>query len=230
MSRNYPGGIRLTQRDYEALGCLTNLRVVRLDDLACLLAHIAGNPLPLGIRTTRDVVNRWVDCGYANTHRNPRGGLCLVTVTLVGARLTSPFPTSTQEQPGVSQQPVGLPAWRDIPHDVTVAAVAVWLVSTKRCQWRGVASVREQLPAGAHLSDGAVVTQSGHRMALEVERHAKSRMRWRENLASLLDQWDQTLYFAPLSVQRSLTVWLNTNLPPQEVARVHVFALGELAR
>lgn len=232
MSKQYPGGIRLTQRDHQALAYLTHLRAVRLDDLAKLLAKLGGRGGQLGVRTTRDIVSRWVACGYASTHDNPRGGLCVVTLTKSGADLVTRLGAHDPERKAepVARPLTGLPAWRDIPHDLTVSAVAVWLITEKQCWWRGVAGVREQLPFGAHLPDGVAGVPNGVTMAIEVERHAKSRERWRENIGQLIDQWDMAVYFAPEAVQRSLMVWVGEHLPERDAARVRILNVGELAR
>ncbi|MEI6623422.1 MAG: hypothetical protein WCP28_16100 [Actinomycetes bacterium] len=216
--------VRLNQRDYETIGTLADLRAIRLDDLASLLATYGNRSGPLGERTTRAIVARWVRLELAGTHPNPRGGLGIVSISKNGATLAR---LSDDRPPGV---PTGLPAWRDLPHDLTTAAVAVSLISAHRCAWTGVATVRAQLPHGTHLPDGVATTTKGRTIAIEVERTAKSGTRWREYISENLERWQFIAYYGAPSVAKALRTWLPENLPTQDAQRVRVYDLGGWAR
>lgn len=216
--------VRLTDRDHQALGLLADVRTMRLDDAGLLLAHLAGRTEPLGLRTTRDIIARWVRAGLAETHPNPRGGLGLVAITHSGARHARHFDDRPPEVPA------GLPPWRDLPHDVTVAAVAVHLVTTSGVRWRGLATVRAEQPPGSHLPDGVAVTPSGATVACEIERTAKATERWRDYITWSLSQWDRVAYWTTPSVGKSLRTWVQANLVADDAARVGVRDLGGLAR
>ena len=70
---------RLTSRDRTALDVVAALRAVRLDDVALLLAGLAGRPkIALGARTTRDVVARWQALGYVRLTPYPGSGPAIV--------------------------------------------------------------------------------------------------------------------------------------------------------
>ena len=216
--------VRLNDRDHQALGVLADVRAMRLDDAGLLLAHLGGRAEPLGVRTTRDIVARWVRAHLAETHANPRGGLGLVAITHAGARQARQFDDRPPEVPA------GLPPWRDLPHDLTVAAVAVHLVTTTGVRWRGLATVRAEQPPGSHLPDGVALTPTGATVACEIERTAKAAERWRDYINWSLSQWDRVAYWTTPSVGKALRSWVATNLVPADAARVGVRDLGGLAR
>ncbi len=221
--------MRLTERDLVALSHLAELRAARLDDVARLLGHLGPRKFPVGERTARDIVARWRALGLAAFHPNPRGGLGIVTIERAGLRALGPGARGGDTFV-VSELPTGLPAWRDIPHDLSVAAVAAQLICDHGCQWVGETTARSALPAGAHRPDGVATTQDGQRVAIEVERHTKSGKRWRENITGLLTTWDLAAYYAAPTVVGALSQWLPNNLTPTDLARVRVIRLGEAGR
>lgn len=218
--------VQYQPRDYKALATLADVRAMRMDDMARLLAHFGDREKPLHIRTTRDIQDRWLHEGHITTHRNLRGGLGLIAITRKGVQNVK------HEGTRPIDTPVGLPAWRDLPHDLTVAAVATTLICS-HYRWRGVATVRAEAAAaaaaGTHLPDGVAVKNGVH-IACEIERTAKSASRWQDNIGYSLSQWHQVAYFASPTVTKSLAAWANLNLAQSDRARVHIRPIAGDAR
>lgn len=224
----------LNYRDNKALQVLAELRAARLDDLAKLLAFLGEDQEKqrLGERTTRGIVARWQALGLVSTHTNPRGGLAIVAVEKGGCRYAEAQLRASRETfcCDAMALPTGLPPWRDLPHDLTVGAVAVELVARRDCTWLGETTTRANLPPGTHRPDGVAITASGATVAVEIERHTKSRKRWRENVGQLLAHCDRAVYFCPENVAHSLGSWLSDNLVAGDLRRVVVTGLEGLHR
>lgn len=208
--------VRLNDRDRRALTLVARLQVVTLDDLAVLLAYLGGKPGALGTRTTRDIVNRWQAVGLAATDHNPRGGRALVRATRSGAAWTD-VPTP---------QPV---AWRDLPHTLTVAAVACGLIAGNGVTWTSESELRAAGPAD-HRPDGVAALADGQRIAIEVERHNKTRARWADIIGHNLRTYTGTAYYALPQTAAALGAWAAENLTQDDRTRFFVQDLGEWAR
>lgn len=213
-----PVAIRITERDRQAVARIVEAQLIRLDDLGGLLAGLAGSPTPIGLRTTRDVVRRWVTLGLVEVQRCPVGGPGMVSPTPYGARW------------------VGLPAprpvaWTEIPHTLTVSAVmAGYLRTPTWAAWESESALRRTLPDGQHRPDGIAVTSSGARYAVEVERNAKCAQRWSAITADLLAHHVGAHYWTTEPVGRAFGQWVATYLPPEMASRVQIYALAGAAR
>lgn len=213
-----PRRVVLTARDYEGLEHLNALRAVRLDDLARLLSHLGGQSEPMRDRTARTLVGRWVALGLAEMHRNPRGGFAIVTST-----------AQTAEAVGAEALPYGVPAWRDLPHTLTTAAVAVQMVTKSGGTWTSDAQLHARHAEG-HRPDGLVTQPNGTTWAVEVERTTKNASRWAQNITETLARYGRVAYACADDTARHLTKWADENLTADERARVRVQPLGGLAR
>ena len=210
--------VRVTARDREALDLVARLRAVTLGDVAVLLGALNGRAA-LTIRATRMVVTRWRTLGLVTTVTNPRGGPGVVVATRDACDWVM----------GEVPATVGTPAWRDMPHTLSVAAVAVYLLSiTPGARWVSEHELRER--ALTHCPDGVLVLGDGRAYAIEVERVQKSARRWRDIIAAHLTVWDGVTYYCHGSTTAALHRWVEANLPIHERGRVVVVDLGGLSR
>lgn len=210
--------VHLQERDLSALALMSGLRVARLDDLSTLLSHLAGSDSVMRVRTARTLVARWVQLGYATTQRNPRGGLGIVASTL-----------RTAQAVGGEALPHGLPAWRDVPHALTVSAVAIDLLARVSGDWTSDAHLLASGMSG-HRVDGVLTLPSGHEVAVEVERTTKSASRWTLNLTETLDRFPQVVYYCSDPTARHLTAWADKSLTQTDRKRLSITPLGRLSR
>ena len=215
--------VRLTGRDHAAVEFLCQVRALRLDDLAALLGHLGGSADPVGERTARNVLSRWTAVGLARFVANPRGGLGVAISTREGLRCA-----------GLDGLPEGLPRWRDIPHALTAAAVAVAQVRRTGGRWISDDQLRAHQRArnASHRPDGILVLPDQN-WAIEVERTAKSAHRWRANVLDTLQTWHGVAYFTTAPVGLAFTRWLASPDCPvtaQNRRRIAVVPLGGLAR
>jgi hypothetical protein len=210
--------VRVTSRDRSALELVARLKAVPLDDLSVLLATLADRS-HLTVRATRMVVARWHTLGLAHTVPNPRGGNGVVVATR----------DAWEWALGRVPASVGVPAWRDMPHTLSVSAVAVHLISTTPgASWISEEELRgRSLP---HCPDGALVLRDGRSFAIEVERMQKSAARWREIIGSHLTHWDGMAYYCSTSTTTALTRWAATHIPTEDRGRLVICDLGKLAR
>lgn len=208
--------VRLTARDYRALATVSALRAIRLDDLAAILGYQGGGAQPVGERTARGIVARWRHLGYATLSPNPRGGLGIVTATRQGA-----------DTAGNGRLPVGSPAWRDLPHTLTTAAVAAGYI-VAGCDWTSDDELR-LTAGGEHRPDG-IATYNRRQMAVEVERTAKSAQRWRDLAADTLTRYREVAYWATPPVSAALRRWVAEELPEVQARAIRVYDLGGRAR
>lgn len=210
--------VQLRERDLRALEVLQGLQVARLDDLSLLLSHLGGKSTPMRIRTTRSIIARWVHSGYAQTIHNPRGGLGMAASTALTHRVV-----------GTSRLPHGSPAWRDIPHALTVSAVAIHLLTQTQGCWISDAHLAASGAQG-HRVDGVLTLPNDQAIAIEVERTTKSANRWQANLAITLDRYPQVAYYCTDATARHLSAWAHRSLTSSDRQRVTIRALGVLAR
>lgn len=210
--------VRIAARDRIALDLVARLRAVALDDLAVLLGHLSGRPR-VTVRAARMVVSRWQALGLAQAVANPRGGNAVVVATREAWEWAlGRVPTS-----------VGPPAWRDMPHTLSVSSVAVNLVSTTPgCRWISEDELRHQ--ALTHCPDGALELADGRTFAIEVERVQKAAYRWKEIIGAHLARWDGVAYYCHGSTTSALTRWVEAHLPTPDRRRVVICDLGGLAR
>jgi hypothetical protein len=169
-------------------------------------------------RTARTLVARWVSLGYAETHRNPRGGFAIVTST-----------PHTAEAVGGEALPHGLPAWRDLPHTLTTAAVAVQMVTKTGGTWTSDAQLHARHAEG-HRPDGLLTQPNGAAWAVEVERTTKNASRWEQNITETLRRYGRVAYACADDTARHLTKWADENLTADERQRVQIKPLGAWAR
>jgi hypothetical protein len=209
---------RVTDRDRQALELVARLRVVALDDLAVLLGAMRARP-QLTVRATRMVVARWQRMGLAQTTLNPRGGNAVVV------------PTKDAWEWALGRVPASLgpPAWRDLPHALTVSAVAIDLLTTTRgAQWISEEELRDRTLT--HCPDGALVLRDQRTFAIEVERVQKSSTRWKHIIGPHLAVWAGVAYYCSPATQSALTRWAETHLPTEDRGRLVICSLGRLAR
>lgn len=205
---------RLTERDRAALTYVTALRAVRLDDLAVLLAALAGRGgNALGPRTTRDVVARWRTLGLATVDPYPGQGPGVVLPTARAAAITR------QARP----KP---PSWTDTPHTLTTAAVAARYLAHAGGSWRAETLLRASLPKGEHLPDGVWQPLNGAAVVpVEVERNGKAADRWASIAAHLLSRYATTHYWLTENTRPAWERWAGQNLTAADQGRIHVYSI-----
>lgn len=204
--------LRMTERDHEAMELLAALRAIRLDDLGRLLAHLGERHEPMTVRSARRIVQRWQLLGLAAAEPNPRGGLGIITSTRDTSR---------------ERLPHGLPAWRDLPHTLTTAAVAVQLLTATGGTWTSDSQLQG---AEGHRPDGVLTTTDGGSFAVEVERTTKSGSRWARIIPETVARYGRVLYLADEDTARHLDEWARTHLTPHDRQALSIKRLGGLAR
>lgn len=181
--------IRLTPRDREVFAWLADMKAIHEDDLAVLLGRLA-NREPLSKSSTRAMVDRWrrhelVEARKPLTDR-PR------VVSLLAAGAEAAGETGT---------------WHDVAlwttmHTAEVARVRLLLEGLqgdRLVEWQSERRLRQSQPVRKgekrpHLPDGVVVTTSGERWAVEVERTAKESVRLASIVRLLTTVYDRTIY------------------------------------
>ena len=204
---------RLTERDRDALATVAALRAVRLDDVALLLAALAGRGArPLGMRTTRDIVARWQALGLTRTEPYPGQGPAIVLPTPRGAALAHlgrPKP----------------PSWTDLPHTLTTAAVAMRYLAAGG-SWQAETWLRLGLPKGDHLPDGVWLPVGNvPPVAIEVERNAKAGERWASIAANLLGQYQVVHYWLSATTMPAWQRWALENLTQRDHTRIKIYGI-----
>lgn len=203
-------GVRLTARDGNALRTLAGLSAMRLDDLAALLGADRGQPL--GLRTTRGVVQRWTRLGLAQQLR-PTATHSVIVPTRTGCLWA-----------GAAWN--GVPTFAQLPHTLTVAALAAQYISSGWA-WTPEAD----LTGYNHRPDGLASRDDGT-VAVEAELHQKATRRYDTITDRLLTEghWTQVHYWCPQPVAQALERYCAANLRPDEAARIRILNLGRWAR
>lgn len=209
-----PSQLRITARDRAALQLLCTLRAVRLDDLGRYLTYCAGHEVLLSPREQRRIVHRWKQAGLAEAHRLAADNPGTITATTAGAAISG------------WGGPVGLPAWSDVPHILTTAAVAIHYTTTYPVAWTAESELTGN---SSHRPDG-IATHHGQAFAVEVERNTKSASRWQRIITDLLNSYSAVHYWTTPETERRLNRWLAHNITTANRARIKVYPLGRLAR
>lgn len=203
--------VRLNARDWSVLGFIGQLGMIRTDDVGFLL----GRGVPLAPRTVRAVIARWERAGFVERH-HVTAGPSSITLT-AHARYRLQLPTSFR---------VGLPAWSQIPHTLTTAAIAT------RYQTGFVEDGTWSHPSmfgTRHQADGIVETPEAF-IAVEVELNRKSSDRWADILGELAGEWDRIHYWVAAGIEEPLRRVLEESLPVEQQAKFRFFPVGELQR
>ena len=214
MDRPSPMWHRVTDRDRAAVDFTAALRAVRLDDLSVLLAALAGRGhLPLGARTTRDVVARWQALELVQLQPYPGQGPAVV---LPLRRATSlcclprPRPLS----------------WTETPHTLTTSAVAARYLAHRGGCWVAEIRLRMQLWPKEHLPDGEwVPSGSESPVAVEIERSGKAAARWAYIANDLLSRYREVHYWLSEATAPAWHRWAAENLIPEDRARIVTYEI-----
>lgn len=207
--RSDAGGRRVGPRDLAALAWMVDMRAIREDDLAVLLARLGGRE-QVTTGAAVQVVRRWQALGLATAQRIVVGQPRVVVPTSDAAELL-----------GLSGR-VAPPAWTQVTHTITVARVRLMLEAAygeQLAEWHSERGLRAEaaerrggVQAGsglgrAHLPDGVVVLADEHRVAVEVELAPKTGAR----IASIVKElrsslrWDAARYFVSSAASSIVT-------------------------
>lgn len=205
---------RLTDRDRLAVDFTAAVRGVRLDDLSVLLAGLAGRGhIPLGSRTTRDVVARWRALGLVDLEPYPGEGPSVVVPT--------PRATSLCRLPRARAL-----SWTETPHTLTTSAVAARYVAHRGGTWTSEIRLRMRKWPCAHLADGEWDPGAGARpVAIEVERNSKAGSRWTHIAYDLLGQYEEVHYWLSATTAPAWHRWASQGLIPADRARIVTYEL-----
>lgn len=120
-----------------------------------------------------------------------------------------------------------MPAWSELPHALTTAAIAIEYVTVFGTEW----IAESMMPTGEHRPDGIAVKR-GRQVAVEVERNTKSAARWQAILSHLLsdDRYARIHYWTTPATGAALTRWIQQNLTPSNQALIAVQPIGRWAR
>lgn len=193
-------GARLTDRDAVVLRHVALARVMRLDDVQCLLPRTDGGEGVLSWRTLRDVADRWRVMGMCSLEKNPWGGNGLI-VAQPGIRAIPGLPETLQ---------IGLPPIGQLRHYLEVAAVATRVISGG-WGWIWEAEIRPDLDG--HRPDG-LLRRPGRDavIPIEVELSLKERKRWLRIVRECVDTWGRVEYYCDPEIARKLTAWADRDL------------------
>jgi len=205
---------RLTDRDRAAVDFTAAHRAVRLDDLSLLLAALAGRGhLPLGARTTRDVVARWRALGLVQLRPYPGQGPGVV-VPLRRATTVCCLPPP---------RPL---SWTETPHTLTTSAVATRYLAHRGGTWVSEIRLRMQSWPFQHLADGEWTPVDGKPpVAVEVERSGKAGARWAHIAHDLLGRYQEVHYWLSAVTAPAWKRWASENLIPDDRARILTYEL-----
>jgi len=164
---------QLTARDLTAIAWLVEQRAATLPQLTTLLGYLGAGEITL--RRGAQLVSRWEQLGLVERsfvwHREP----AVLWPTTAGAKL------------------VGLPRWRRPAVGTLRHTIATSAVRLRSCRpwndrtWLTEQQLRELLPKGVRIPDGAIVEPDGVSItACEVELTSHGRRRVREAMTSLL--------------------------------------------
>ena len=184
-ARRSGGHATLRRRDLEVLGWLGEQYGARVDQLEVLLG--------CGPRTVQRVTGRLRDAGLLTTRRLLVGDPAWVIPTGAGLRAAG-------QHYGSWHPRVGLLAHVAAVNDVRLHVQA----RSPESEWIPERLLARERQAGAHLPDGAVITD-GRRVAIEVELTIKSQRRVTAILDELTARFDAVLYFCAPAPHRQLT-------------------------
>jgi len=205
---------RLTERDYLALAWLVEQRAATTVQLTTLLGDLGGSPI--SDRRGALIISRWESLGLVERdhvwHRRP----AVVMPTGAGAKL------------------MGLRRWRKPAMGTLNHTLHTSQVRLQVCRpgsprgWKNEEQLREILPTGARVPDGAIVEIDGALTAIEVELTSHGRTRVREAMTSLLsvrsgesNLFGHVLYLCSMAVMTQVTT-VRDELPESSRARVVV--------
>jgi hypothetical protein len=167
------------------------MRAVWEDDLAWLLARIAGRDEPLSPNATQSAVRRWTTLGLAERQRVVYGRPAIVTLTQSGAVMA-----------GASHWKA--PSLMSAPHTADVARFRLWAehveyfgpdavwISERRWRQRFTSATE----GGAHAPDALIEGTRAGSVAIEVERTLKAPERMAKIAAQLAAVYDRVMYVA----------------------------------
>jgi hypothetical protein len=210
-----PSRHRLTDRDRAAIDFTAAVRAVRLDDVSLLLAALSGRGyLPLGARTTRDVVARWQALGLVKLVPYPGQGPAVVL----------PLRTATSLCCLPRPRPL---SWTETPHTLTTAAVAVRYLAYHGGRWVSESRLRMQLWPKEHLPDGEWIPSAAESspVAVEVERSGKAGARWGYIANDLLSRYREVHYWLSAATEPAWKRWASENLIPDDRTRIVTYNL-----
>jgi hypothetical protein len=167
-----PYSPQLTERDYAALEWLVEQRAATVTQLTTLLGYLGDGPI--SDRRGTMLITRWEDLGLVERrtiwHRRP-------AVVLPTSSCTKLF---------------GLVRWRKpaigiLNHTIRTAQIRLQVCRPGSNRgWMTEAQLREILPPGTRIPDGAIVEIDGGLTAVETELTSHGRRRVREAMTSLL--------------------------------------------
>ncbi|OJF13088.1 hypothetical protein [Couchioplanes caeruleus] len=202
--RSDAGQVRLTERDVAVFRWLADMKAIYEDDLAALAAQVPGTPWTAAgrrpsLRRLQGMVGRWQRAGYADARRLVNGVPRIVRLTRAGAGL------------------VGVDSFRETAtvtafHQCEVSRLRLVLEGRRSpslgrlTAWESERAFRSDLDAlglarrgqagreAVHVPDGVATYERGTRVAVEVERSAKSPARLARIVEELLTNYEVTLY------------------------------------
>lgn len=193
-------GVRLTERDFDALRIVGAARAIRLDDLSPLVRRSDGSPGLLGWRSIRDNLDRWRRVGAVALERNPWGGNGIV-VSLPGIRVVPGLPDSLA---------FGLPPMALLGHTVECARIASMVL---RSGWTWMWESELRADYSGHRPDGLMSGPGAPGLiAVEVELTLKGRKRWLAIARELVNDWGWCVYYADERICSRLVAWRDSDL------------------